>query len=67
MASISVDGGAAQTVDLYSATLKPATVVWKATGLGTATGHTVKVTVLSTRNPASTGNKVDIDAYLALK
>jgi hypothetical protein len=67
MATISVDGGAAQTVDLYSATLKPATLVWKATGLGTAAGHTIKVTVLSTRNPASTGNKVDIDAYLGLK
>jgi Fibronectin type III domain len=67
MASVSVDGGAATTVDLYSATLKPATVVWQATNLGTATGHTIKVTVLSTRNAAATGNKVDIDAYLALK
>ena len=67
MATVSVDGGAAVTVDLYSATLKPATVVWQATNLGTATGHTIKVTVLSTRNAASTGNKVDIDAYLGLK
>jgi len=67
MATVSVDGGAAVTVDLYSATLKPATLVWQATNLGTATGHTIKVTVLSTRNAASTGNKVDIDAYLGLK
>ena len=66
-ATVSVDGGPAQTVDLYSPTLKPATLVWQATGLGTATGHTIRVTVLSTRNPASTGNKVDIDAYLGLK
>jgi hypothetical protein len=67
MATVSVDGGAPTTVDLYSPTLRPATVVWQATGLGTATGHTIKVTVLSTRNAASTGNKVDIDAYLGLK
>jgi hypothetical protein len=67
MASVSVDGGPAQTVDLYSATLQAASVVWQATGLGTANGHTIKVTVLSTRNPASAGNKVDIDAYLGLK
>jgi hypothetical protein len=66
MASVSVDGGPAQTVDLYSATPKPATIVWQATTLG-VNPHTIKVTVLSTRNAAATGNKVDIDAYLALK
>ncbi len=67
MASVSVDGGPAVTVDLYSATLKPATLVWQATNLGSVNPHTIKVTVLSARNPASAGNKVDIDAYLALK
>ncbi|MDT4979068.1 MAG: hypothetical protein QOG07_947, partial [Pseudonocardiales bacterium] len=30
-------------------------------------GHTIRVTVLGTKNPTSTGNKVDIDAYLGLK
>ena len=66
MASVSVDGGPAQTVDLYSATPQPATLVWQATNLGSVNPHTIKVTVLSARNPASAGNKVDIDAYLAL-
>jgi len=67
MASVSVDGGPAQTVDLYSAAPQPATMVWQATNLGSVNPHTIKVTVLSARNPASAGNKVDIDAYLALK
>ena len=67
MASVSVDGGPAVSVDLYSPTLQPATLVWQATNLGSVNPHTIKVTVLSTRNPASAGNKVDIDAYLALK
>lgn len=67
MASVSVDGGPAQTVDLYSATPQPATMVWQATNLGNINPHTIKVTVLSTRNAATTGNKVDIDAYLGLK
>jgi len=67
MATVSVDGGPATTVDLYSPTLKPATLVWQATNLGTVTGHTIKVTVLSTKNAASAGNEVDIDAYLGLK
>ncbi|MDT4961889.1 MAG: hypothetical protein QOF87_1536, partial [Pseudonocardiales bacterium] len=67
MATVSVDGGPAKTVDLYSATLKTATLVWQATNLGTAAGHTIRVTVLGTKNPTSTGNKVDIDAYLGLK
>ena len=66
MASVSVDGGPAQTVDLYSATPQPAALVWQATNLGSVNPHTIKVTVLSARNPASAGNKVDIDAYLAL-
>ena len=67
MASVSVDGGPAQTVDLYSPTPQPATLVWQATNLGSVNPHTIKVTVLSARNPASAGNKVDIDAYLALR
>jgi hypothetical protein len=67
IATVSVDGGPAQTVDLYSPTLKPATLVWQATNLGTASGHSVRVTVLSTRNAASTGNKVDLDALVGLR
>jgi hypothetical protein len=30
-------------------------------------GHTLKVTVTTQGNAASSGNKVDVDAYLALK
>ncbi len=67
MASVTVDGGASQVVDLYSPTQQTAQIVWTAAGLGNANGHTIKVAVLSTRNAASTGNKVDIDAYLGLK
>lgn len=67
MASVSIDGGAPQVIDLYSPSQQTAQVVWTATGLGSANGHTIRVSVLSTRNAASTGNKVDIDAYLGLK
>jgi hypothetical protein len=55
-----VDGCPAQTVDRYSATPKPATIVWQATTPGVKP-HLIKVTVLSTRTAAATGNKVDID------
>jgi hypothetical protein len=38
-----------------------------ASNLGTAYRHIINVKVLTTRNPASAGNKVGIHAYLALK
>jgi hypothetical protein len=66
IAQITVDGTVAGTVDLYSPTFQPGQVVWSSNALN-GVGHTVKVTVTTQRNPASTGNKVDVDAYLALK
>jgi hypothetical protein len=66
IAQITVDGAVVGTVDLYSPTFQPGQVVWSSNALN-GVGHTVKVTVTTQRNPASTGNKVDVDAYLALK
>ena len=66
LASVTVDGGPAQTVDLYSPTLKPARVAFAANNLAGGTEHTVTVQVLGTRNPASTGTRVDVDGFVAI-
>ena len=67
MANVSIDGGPAQIVDLYSPTQRTAQVVFRTDNLSAVNGHTIKVTVLTARNSSSTGNKVDIDAYLGLR
>jgi hypothetical protein len=62
--TISVDGGAAQTFDLYAAgALQRARLVGSVSGLGSGT-HTATVSVLTTRNAASTGTRVDVDAFV---
>jgi hypothetical protein len=61
--TISVDGGAAKTIDLYAPTVQQLTLVGSVSGLS-ATTHTLTVNVLPTRNPASTGTRVDVDAFV---
>jgi hypothetical protein len=60
--SISVDGRAPQNADLYAPSQQQATVVGGVSGLAAGT-HTVTVNVLSSRNPASSNTRVDIDAF----
>ncbi|MFL6132132.1 MAG: choice-of-anchor D domain-containing protein, partial [Nocardioidaceae bacterium] len=65
--SVAVDGKTvASPVDLYSATVKPATVPVAVDGVA-AGSHTVTITVLKTKNRLSKGNRVDLDAYVILK
>ena len=41
-------------------------VVWSTASLPSG-AHTIKVTVLGTHNPASSGTRVDVDAFAAIK
>ncbi|MCU1384615.1 MAG: hypothetical protein JWL71_3312 [Acidobacteria bacterium] len=61
--SMSVDGGAARVVDLYAPAQQIATVASSISGLA-AGPHTVTVNVLATKNPSSSGTRVDVDAFL---
>jgi hypothetical protein len=67
IATVSVDGGPAQTVDLYSPTVKTATVVWQTAGLAPGITHTVRVTDTGTKNASSLGTELDIDTFLAVR
>jgi mannan endo-1,4-beta-mannosidase len=59
--SFSIDGGAATTVDLYSATRTDDVVIFtNPAALSTGT-HTIKVTVLGTKNVASADSVVSLD------
>jgi len=68
IAAVSVDGGPETMVDMYApgsgdpATVQTQQVTQIASGL-TNGPHTVTIRVTGTRNPSSTGNLVNIDAY----
>jgi hypothetical protein len=60
-ATISVDGGAPVTVDLYApGSPVRATLSYGATA---AKNHSIKVTVLGTKNAASSGTQVRVDGF----
>jgi hypothetical protein len=63
---VSIDGGPAVTVDLYATTQQTGVVVFSSSGLATGRSHQIVVQVLGTRNPSSTGNRVDVDGFITL-
>ena len=65
IAAVSIDGGPPVSVDLFAATQQAAQVVFALNGLSPGP-HTLVVTPQGTRNPASTGNRVDVDAFVAI-
>ena len=65
IAVVSIDGGPPVSVDLFAASQQAAQVVFALNGLSPGT-HTLVVTPQGSRNPASTGNRVDVDAFVAI-
>jgi hypothetical protein len=61
IASVTLDGVAQGNFDLYSRTNTGAVLKFVRTGLPRAV-HTLVITATGTRNAASTGNRVDLDA-----
>jgi Tol biopolymer transport system component len=66
-AEVWLDGVKVATVDLYSATTQTRRVVYSKGGLDPSKSHTLEVRVLGTKNAASSGKRVDVDAFLALR
>ena len=62
--TISVDGGAAQTIDLYAPAVQKSLVVGSVAGLAAGKQHTVTVAVPGTKSAASTGTRGDVDAFV---
>jgi serine protease AprX len=62
IAEVWLDGVRVATVDLYSSTLQTARVMWAGT---VASGsHTLQIRVTGTKNAASSGVRVDVDAFV---
>lgn len=65
-ARVSIDGVVIKTVDLYASTSQPRKVIFSKAGLDPAVRHTITVQVLGTKSTASSGTRVDVDAFVAL-
>ena len=65
-AEVRLDGELVETVDLYNASAQPRRVLYSAS-LDSAGPHTLEVRVLGTKRAASTGTRVDVDAFLTLR
>lgn len=64
-AAVYVDGVQKATIDLYRATTVYRQVVY-AISFPTAGIHTIELRVLGTKRPASSGTRVDLDAFLSM-
>ncbi len=62
IARVQVDDGPLTTVDTYSQSDKVQAIVFTATELADVT-HTITIEVMGTRNSASTGRKIVVDAF----
>jgi hypothetical protein len=61
-AEVTVDGGTAATIDLYSAATKYQQRIFD-TGTLPLGNHTVKIVWLGTKNEKATGTRIDVDAF----
>ena len=62
IATVQIDGGALASVDLYAPTALYQPVVFSAAGLADA-DHTLKIVATGSRNAASSGARVVVDAF----
>lgn len=62
-----LDGVKVATVSLYSSTTVPRRVVYAKAGLNPSVTHTLRVYVPGTKQAASTGTRVDVDAFVVVR
>jgi hypothetical protein len=67
MAEVYLDGVKVSTVDLYSDPGQPRKVVFAKKDLDPTVEHTLEVRALGTQNSASSGKRVDLDAFVVLR
>jgi hypothetical protein len=67
-AEVWVDGAKVKTIDLYAATSQPRKMIFtKAWTTSPSSNHTLEVKVLGTKNASSSGKRVDVDSFVALR
>jgi len=65
-AQVWLDGTMVATVNLYAAAVHTRQVVWSQ-NVDPSRDHVLEVHVLGTKSPASTGTRVDVDAFVVLR
>jgi hypothetical protein len=66
-AEVWIDGVRVGTVNLYADTVKPGMVVFVSGALAAGKDHQLELRSLGTRTAPSTGNRVDIDAFISVR
>jgi hypothetical protein len=66
-ATVSVDGVIVSTVDLYNSASQYRKMVFSQSGLDPTVSHTIAVQALGTKKAASSGTRVDVDAFVVLR
>jgi hypothetical protein len=65
-ATVAIDGVVIKTLDLYASTTQTRKVVYSQSGLDPAVSHTVTVQATGSKRSASSGTRVDVDAFVTL-
>jgi hypothetical protein len=66
IADVYLDGAKASTVDLYSNPGDPRKVAFARKSLDPTVAHTLEVRATGTKNAASSGKRIDVDAFVVL-
>jgi hypothetical protein len=66
-AEVWVDGSKVKNVDLYASTELPRKVVYSTTLASAPSPHTLEVNVMGLKRTASSGRRVDVDAFVVLQ
>jgi hypothetical protein len=64
---VAIDGVRVKTVDLYASKKQARKVVFSRSNLDPAVSHTMTVQATGRKRPASTGKRVDVDAFVVLR
>ncbi len=65
-AEVWMDGAKIKVIDLYASAEQPRRIVFAQDQLDASQTHTLEVRVLGTKNTASSGTYVDVDAFAVL-
>lgn len=66
-ATVSVDGVIVGTINLYNAASQNRKIVFSQSALDPMVSHTIAVQALGTKQAASSGTRVDVDAFVVLR
>jgi hypothetical protein len=65
-AEVWINGNKVETVDLYSSSVQPRKVVFTKSWAASKS-RTLEIRVLGTKNALSSGERVDVDAFVVLR